>query len=205
MYFTQTPYYREIENIMRQIPNFRPRGYGSMVLKNEMRICMEEQPPPDSYAELMARTMSAIHDKPFIERLNNYMQKGEMSKLIYRNEIHKSVFETAIVKLDKRNFALLSAMYLLTADFRLWQIMKPKVKHNTIDFISTKLNNIHENGYTLYCAAKDLYLGTKHLSVSDLADTGLIPPKIFSLICNAMAIRRFGIQAIQLAKESDMF
>ncbi len=203
MYFTQTAYYREIENIMRQIPNFRPRGHGSMILKNEMKICMEEQSPPDSYVELMTRTMSAIHYKPFIGRLNNYMQKGEMSKLIYRNETHKSVFETAIAKLDKRNFALLSAVYLLSADFRLWQIMKPQVKHNTIDFMSTKLNNIHENGYTLYCAAKDLYLGTRHLSVSDLADTGLIPPKIFSLICNAMAIRRFGIQAIQLAKESD--
>lgn len=75
MYFSQTPYYREIENIMRQTPNFRPRGYESVVLKNEMRIRMEEQPPPDSYAELMARTMSAIHCNPFIERLTTICKK----------------------------------------------------------------------------------------------------------------------------------
>lgn len=106
MYFMQTPYYREIETIMRQIPNFRPRGHGRMVLKSEMTICLQ-QPPPDSYAELMARTMSAVHYKPFIDRLNDYMQKGGMKKLIYQNEKHKAAFEAETDKLDKKNFVRL--------------------------------------------------------------------------------------------------
>ncbi len=56
---------------------------------------------------------------------------------------------------------------------------------------------LQENSYPLFCAAKDLYLGTKHLTVRDLADAELISPKVFALICNAMAIRRFGLGAIQ--------
>lgn len=43
MYFMQTARYRDIEKLMYQIPNFHPRGHGSMVLRNEMRICMQER------------------------------------------------------------------------------------------------------------------------------------------------------------------
>ena len=78
--------------------------------------------------------------------------------------------------------------------------MIQRVKRNMIDFTGIRLNGIHENGYTLYCVAKDLYLGTKHISVSDLADRELIPTKTFEIICNAMAIRRYGMQAIQYAE-----
>lgn len=89
----------------------------------------------------------------------------------YRNEKHKAVFEEITAKMDKNNFALLSALYLLTADHRLWKIMKHHTQKNEVDFQHVSLKGIHENGYILYCVAKDLYLGTKHLSVSDLSDT----------------------------------
>ena len=55
-----------------------------------------------------------------------------------------------------------------------------------------------EEGYALYCAAKDLYLGTKNLTVRDLAAPEVITPKLFGLICNGMAVRRFGVGAIRL-------
>ncbi len=48
-----------------------------------------------------------------------------------------------------------------------------------------------------------MYLGTKHLTFSDLADQSLIPPKVFGLICNAMAIRRFGLGAIASMNRGD--
>ncbi len=121
----------------------------------------------------------------------------------YRNEKHKAVFEEMTAKMDKQNFALLSALYLLTADHRLWEIMKQHTQKNKVDFAGVSLKGIHENGYTLYCVAKDLYLGTKHLSVSDLADTELIRPQMFMLVCNAMAVRRFGMKAIRLAERGE--
>lgn len=203
MYFTKTNHLHDLEDLMRGVPNFRKGQNGSIVPRNEMERCMEEQPPPACYEELMTTTMSVIRCKPFLERLKRYIKESEGKPMIYRNDKHKAVYEEIIEKKDKKNYALLSALYLLTADFKLWQVMKHRTKQNKINFHDTKFKGIHENGYTLYCVAKDLYLGTKHLSISDLADTGLISPGLFALICNAMAIRRFGIKAIRLAERSE--
>ena len=49
--------------------------------------------------------------------------------------------------------------------------------------------------------AKDLYSGTKHITVTDLADTELITNKMLGILCNAMAIRRYGMKAVEIAKK----
>ena len=91
----------------------------------------------------------------------------------------------------------LAALYLLTADGRLWNCCKHHIAENTVFFEKIKLYDCSERAYTLYCAAKDLTLGTKHITASDLADADLVPPILFRTICNAMAIRRFGFAAIK--------
>ena len=55
---------------------------------------------------------------------------------------------------------------------------------------------LKEKGYTLMCAAKDLYLGTKYMSISDLSDELLISSDVFGLICNAIGIKRFGLKVL---------
>lgn len=116
--------------------------------------------------------------------------------MLYRNDKHKAIFENAVRKKDIKNYTLMAVIYLLTADFRLWQIMKHHTERNKINFEQVRLNGISEDAYTLYCTAKDLYLGTKHLTVSDLADTDLISLRMFAVICNAITVRRFGLNAI---------
>jgi hypothetical protein len=203
MHFTGTKHLHEIENIMQEIPNFLPKGHGGTVLKKEMEDYIRGQPPPDSYEEMMSALMVGIGYKPLGERVSRYLEESEGKAVSYRNEKHKAVFEEITAKMDKKNYALLSALYLLTADHRLWKIMKHHTQKNEVDFQNVSLKGIHENGYTLYCVAKDLYLGTKHLSVSDLSDTDLIRPQMFAMICNAMAVRRFGLKAIQLAERRE--
>lgn len=124
------------------------------------------------------------------------LRESENNPMEFKNEKHRKVFAEVAKKLDKKNYKLMSALYLLTADLKLWNAVKRFVVKNEIRFQCIHLNGSTENGYTLYCAAKDLSLGTKNLSVYDLADTQLIPPKVFGLVCNAMAIRRFGLGAI---------
>lgn len=199
MYFMQTARYRDIEELMCQIPNFHPRGHGSVVLKDEM-LCTQDQPPPLSYAELLTTTMSAIWDKPFRKRLEQYIKEVEVRHMLYRNENHERIFKETIEKVNQNNAALLSALYLLTADFNLWKRAKPYIRQNRIDFHTIRLNGINEKGYTLFGVAKDLYLGTKYLTVGDLADKELISLDMFRIICNAMAIRRFGMKAVCLAE-----
>ena len=80
------------------------------------------------------------------------------------------------------------------------EFSKGSSEENSVDFDAIKLNAIHPKGYTLYCAAKDIYLGTRHLTVSDLMDMNLVTPKLFGVITNAMAIRRFGMRAFAVSE-----
>lgn len=50
MHYSKNERLYEIEKMMSGIPNFKERGYGSVVLQTDMRGCIEEQPPPSSYA-----------------------------------------------------------------------------------------------------------------------------------------------------------
>lgn len=145
----------------------------------------------------MSETMKDIHNAAFRRRLNQFIKESEELHMNFRNEKHRLAFVEAIRKLDKKNFALMSALYLLTAEHKLWMQIRNYVERNEIKFERFKPKDSTENGYTLLCCAKDLYLGTKHITISDLADTELIAPRMFALICNAMAIRRFGLGAIQ--------
>ena len=150
-----------------------------------------------SPSEVMAETMKDIHNAAFRRRLNQFINESEELHMNFRNEKHRLAFVDAIRKRNKKNFALMAAIYLLTAEHRLWMQIRRFVERNEIKFDRFKPKDSTENGYTLLCCAKDLYLGTKHITISDLADTELVAPKMFALICNAMAIRRFGLGAIQ--------
>lgn len=223
MIFSDSPQQRALERMMTAVPRFRPKGGGIMVLHHfeytaEMcdcrycpyyrgkRKCTASQCPcieerivagAASRAEVMAETMRDIHNGAFRRRLNQFIKEREELHMNFRNEKHRLAFVEAIRKLDKKNFALMSALYLLTAEHKLWMQIRNYAERNEIKFERFKPKDSTENGYTLLCCAKDLYLGTKHITISDLADTELIAPRMFALICNAMAIRRFGLGAIQ--------
>ncbi len=196
MYFSDNPVDRYYEKIMIGIPNFQPRGYGTFVFgQKEVSplFCERIQSGAASYQEIIIETTKSIKYRPFVIRLKQYLDEREVSPMNYRDNRHYTAFMNTIRKRDKSNFALMASLYLLTADPLLWHMVKHYTEGESINFEGIKLKCINTNGYILYCCAKDLYLGTKHISVSDLADTELISKRLFSLICNAMAIRRFGV------------
>ena len=119
----------------------------------------------------------------------------------FRNNAHRTVFLEVSRNMSRNNHAALAALYLLAADSRLWNQVKDFVQHNQILFDQMRPKNHSINSYALFSVAKDLSLGTNHMTLCDLADTELIPPKVFAIICNALAIRRCGLDAIQEAPE----
>ena len=201
MYFFENEFFRGLERMMRQIPNFAPRGHGVITLygsKFTDNGCLKDRMKTGntSKKEFLTKTMSNIRYPPFRIRLNEYIQEREMELMDFRNEKHRIAFTEAIQKLNRNDYALMSAIYLFTAEHKLWMKSKHQVGQNKICFDGIKLQNSTENAYTLFCCAKDLYLGTKHITIKDLAYKDLITPRMFALICNAMAIRRFGLGAI---------
>ncbi|MCI8471854.1 MAG: hypothetical protein HFE65_01960 [Clostridiales bacterium] len=202
--YTESPYDRFIETMMIEIPGFQPRGHGVYISQSELLLSEKQQPPPASLTNAIKRTMSHLHCQSFQRRLKQYLKESEEIPMDYRNEEHRIAFMEAIEKLNRKDYALMSAVYLLTAEHALWMKAKQRVRQNKICFNAIKLQNSTENAYTLFCCAKDLYLGTKHITIKDLADKDLIAPRIFDLICNAMAIRRFGLAPINSNKERNI-
>ena len=190
--FSDDPHDRRMEWLMMTVPNFAPRGVGVRFSESQVFITATAATP----AEILTATMRQIRCPPFRKRFNEYIESEE-NPMTYINEKHRARVTLAAKNVHRENYALLSALYLLTADPRLWSCCKHHINNGCVFFENIKLHNCTERAYTLYCAAKDLTLGTKHLTVSDLSDADLVPPMLFRAICNAMAIRRFGLAAIK--------
>ena len=176
--FSDNPHDRRMERLMMTVPNFAPRGVGFRFTEAQLFITTTAATP----TEILTATMRQIRCPPFRKRFNEYIESEE-KPMTYINEKHRARFTLAAKNVHRENYALLSALYLLTADQRLWSCCKHHINNGCVFFENIKLNNCTERAYTLYCAAKDLTLGTKHLTVSDLSDADLVPPMLFRTIC----------------------
>ena len=210
MLFSTKPKDMSIERMMTSVPDFPPKGHGTYILgrhkytaeecdcsfcphykrKNcKLPECeyIEEriEAVAVGYAEFMSHALSAIENRAFQKRLTQYLKESEIEFMPYRGNAHKEMFEKAIEQSLNSDNAMLSALYLLTADKYLWSKVRYAVSGKSVNFSTIRLGDISTDAYTLFMTAKDLYSGTKHITVSDLADTKLIPDKMFAILCNA--------------------
>lgn len=95
MYFTETEALRELEILMQMIPGFQPKGYGSMVMPDQIYICLQEPSPP-TYQEMIADTMHAVRYRPFLQRVEELLIESEMRPMNYLSSHHQNLFQIAI-------------------------------------------------------------------------------------------------------------
>ena len=87
-----------------------------------------------SLKEVMQETMSEIKHSGFNRRLRKYIKESEVIPMTFLNEQHRLSFNAALDRIgqyDRKNFALVAALYLLTADFRLWNQARRYVENHT--------------------------------------------------------------------------
>ena len=109
--FSDNPHDRRIERFMTAIPNFKPRGVGVRFSESQILITVTAATP----TELLTATMRQIRCPPFRKRFNEYIESEE-NPMTYINEKHRTRFTLAAKNVHRENYALLSALYLLTAD-----------------------------------------------------------------------------------------
>lgn len=143
--FSDNPHDRRIERFMTAIPNFKPRGVGVRFSESQVLITITAATP----TEILAETMRQIRCPPFRKRFNEYIESEE-NPMTYINEKHRARFTLAAKNVHRENYALLSALYLLTADQRLWGCCKHHIINGCVFFENIKLNNCTERAYTLY-------------------------------------------------------
>ena len=224
MLFSTNPQDIAIERMMTGVPNFPPRGHGTYIFnrfrytakdcdcrlcphydrKKKCKLskceCIEEriEAVAVGYAEFMKHTFEPITHRIFQSRLNEYIKESEDCPMLYRGNAHKEMFNAAIERCLNSDNAILLALYLLTADKYLWSKVRRCVGSSAIDFHSVRLGDVSPDAYTLYMTARDLYEGTKHITVSDIADRNIVSHKMFGILVNAMTIRRYGMIAMQI-------
>lgn len=112
----------------------------------------------------------------------------------FRNQIHKKEFSQATAKIADLHSASAAAIYLLSADKKLWNAAKRNIHGNRINFSKIRPQYCSTEEYLLLCAAKDLYIKTRNISLVELSDARAMTANVFCIICNALAIRRFGYE-----------
>lgn len=117
--FSNNPYDRRMERLMMTVPNFAPRGVGFRFTEAQLFITATAATP----TEILTATMRQIRCPPFRKRFNEYIESEE-TPMTYLNKTHRARFTLAAKNVHRENYALLSALYLLTADQRLWSCCK---------------------------------------------------------------------------------
>ena len=114
----------------------------------------------------------------------------------FKDDSHKKRFMGSIRKMDRSNNTQMSLVFLLTADRLLWNRCKIYMVDNKIPIHRVRLKRVKEEAYVLFCSAKDIALGTTHLSMNDLVDKDVVSGQVWKLIFTALEIKRFGVGII---------
>lgn len=111
----------------------------------------------------------------------------------FASKIHCQLFREAVKNRGDSDPKVLSAIYLLTAQRRLWNKVKPCVLKNDIKFTEMNQTGYTPDEYTLINCSKDICLRTRYMTVSELSDVRLISPRMYDVISTALKIARTGI------------
>ena len=123
--------------------------------------------------------------------------------MIFRDGLHRQAFHEAAKKQEEKNYELLAALYLLTADEKVWNCAKDKVRKGQIFFEGIRLGSVSEESYCLYAAAKDIYLGSGNIRLRDLGKRNMMNQTVYSQIMTAVSICRFGIAVIRIGETNE--
>ena len=112
--------------------------------------------------------------------------------MYFANKIHSHLFREAVKNRGEADPKVLAAIYLLTAQKRLWSMAKPHVLKNEILFADMDRIGFTPNEYILVNCAKDICIGTQAVTLSELSNDRLISHQMYELIITALKIARTG-------------
>lgn len=144
--------------------------------------------------EVLEELVNEIPERGFCGRLSRYLTKNKRAIKSFESSFHKQQFASLITSKNCVDTDYMAALYLLTADEATWRSVREFVGKEGIKY--DEVITPSGDGYTLFCAAKDLTEGTKHIEFGDLSRLQVVKPSMFILLCKAIAISRFGVGAV---------
>ena len=115
--------------------------------------------------------------------------------MVFRNDNHGVLFEKEIRYHKGCSRKMTAALFLLTADSRLWHQAENHIGTNEIDIVAMQPRRLDAMAYVCFAVAKDIITGSKTVSITELADASMLSPRYFLVIQTAMLIRGYGLNA----------
>ena len=115
--------------------------------------------------------------------------------MVFRNDNHGVLFEKEIRYHKGCSRKMTAALFLLTADSRLWHQAENHIGTNEIDITAIKPRRLDAMAYVCFTVAKDIITGSRTVSLTELADPSMLPPRYFLVIQTAMLIRGYRLSA----------
>ena len=168
--------------------------------KSEYCLYVAERMPfgQVTYNDAVTAAVCEAADGRFKNRAVQLMNNPKAKPLRFMDIFHRKQFGYSMQIIKPTDRKMVSQIYLLTADVRLWDQIHFNVSRYRVDFEHFKPRGFTGKAYTLLCAARDLLNNTDPADLSDLADTGVVETPLFNIICNALAIHRFGEDILAL-------
>ena len=192
--FCLSPELRGLEKQMQQPPGFRPKGYGIRIMEGM------DWRNRENYSEIVDSVICRMQLENLKKRVDEIFGVSE-AEMIFRSKKHRNDFYSLLMG---RRAGILqtasgyaAAVFLLSADESLWDIVRRNVLDTGIYFERIRLGSVTLEQYILFHAARDVYQGTKHIRLSELTDRELIPDEILKLIVNAFVIEKCGVEMIK--------
>lgn len=203
MYFTSGPL-RAMERAMQQPPRYK-KGGGLTVLKTPRRlqdmvfVGATPESNPQSYQALISRFLRELDAAELTTRINTIQKGNEGHDMLFKDAAHKRRFQYLRSQQAVSAAAsqpLMSALFLLSADDFLWKRGRGAIHAGRIDFSAIDIRGIPTESYAVYQTARDLYHGTRHITLSDLTDPEVVDDRLLRLLINSFLVRRHGLAAL---------
>ena len=193
-YFCLSPELRRLEKQMQQPPGYRPRGYGLHIMEGL------DWRNRGNYSEIVDGVICRMQLEDLKKRVDEIFSETE-EEIIFRSKKHRTAFFSRMTGKRAKTLYISSgyaaAVFLVSADEGLWDRVSRNVLDTEIYFDRIRLGSVTLEQYILFHAARDVYQGTKHIRLSELADRELIPDAILKLIVNAFVIEKCGVEMIK--------
>lgn len=145
--------------------------------------------------ESLEALLEEMKHPTYNRRLGRYLERNNREIRAFESLYHKQQFMALLNKKNCLDYRYLAALYLLTADERVWRDVRDAVTKNNIHF--EKVTSIpSKDGYEIYQVAKDLAEDTSHINLADIASSSTTKPSVFVVISKALAICRYGVGAV---------
>ncbi len=115
--------------------------------------------------------------------------------MIFRDDRHGALFEKEIRHHKGCSKKFTAALFLLTADCRLWLQVEEYVGLKHIDITQAHPRHLSSMAYACFALAKDILTGSQTVVLTDLADSDTLSPRSFMVVSTAMLIRGYGLGA----------